>query len=161
MDNMGQSSTGMGTSTQSRIGSAMARAVLRVENYPRARKFYSETLGLKVQDIGSPGDMGGMGNGIVWMNDGQTAFEIYERPGMPAPQNTTLGFEVDPNEFDRTVEDLRSRGVHFEEYNIPEINLMTTNGVAEIGGSKVAWFLDTEGNILSVGSSDQIKSGRM
>ena len=81
---------------------------------------------------------------------------------MPAPQNTTLGFEVDPNEFDRTIEDLRTRRVHFEEYNIPEMNLRTENGIAVIGGSKIAWFLDTEGNILSVGSGcEQVMSHRM
>lgn len=46
----------------------------------------------------------------------------------------------------------RARGVVLEEYDIPEIGLRTVNGVAEFDGAKVAWFLDTERNIVSLGT---------
>ena len=65
---------------------------------------------------------------------------IYERPGMPAPQNTTLGFNLPPDQFDAVAADLRARGVTFEDYDIPEIGLKTVNGIAEFEGAKAAWF---------------------
>ena len=81
---------------------------------------------------------------------GGTMVSIYERPGMPAPQNTTLAFGVPPEKFDGVIDDLKSRGVVFEEYDMPEMGLKTVGGVAEVMGTKVAWFKDTEGNILNV-----------
>jgi predicted enzyme related to lactoylglutathione lyase len=122
----------------SRVG-----AVLRAEDYGRAMRFYRDVLGLDVDE--SPG---GTGSGMVRMADG-TGFMVYERPGMPAPQNTTLAFEV--ADVDATVAELRGRGVVFEEYDMPEMGLKTVNGVASMeDGSRVAWFKDTEGNIISL-----------
>ena len=46
------------------------------------------------------------------------------------------------------VEELRGKGVTFEEYDMP--GLKTENGVAELGGVKGAWFKDSEGNILAL-----------
>jgi hypothetical protein len=81
---------------------------------------------------------------------GGTAVMVYERPGLKAPENTTLGFGVAAAGFDALVAELRSRGVVFEEYDIPEMGLKTVNGVAELGGMKSAWFKDSEGNILNL-----------
>lgn len=79
-----------------------------------------------------------------------TMVSIYERPGMPAPENTTLGFGVPADKFDEVMADLRGKSVVFEDYDIPEIGLKTVNGVADFEGSKAAWFKDTEGNILNI-----------
>ncbi len=49
------------------------------------------------------------------------------------------------------MQDLRSRGVVFEEYDFP--GLKTVNGVAVMGDEKGAWFKDSEGNILSISQS--------
>jgi hypothetical protein len=38
----------------------------------------------------------------------------------------------------------------FEEYDMAAMGLKTVGGVAEVMGTKVAWFKDTEGNILNV-----------
>lgn len=38
----------------------------------------------------------------------------------------------------------------FEQYDLPAIGLKTVDGIAEMGGCQVAWFKDTEGNILNV-----------
>jgi hypothetical protein len=67
-----------------------------------------------------------------------------------APENTTLGFAVSADGFDALMADLRSKGVVFEEYDLPEMGLKTVNGVAEIAGMKSAWFKDSEGNILNL-----------
>jgi hypothetical protein len=52
------------------------------------------------------------------------------------------------SDFDGVVDDLRSRGVTFEEYNSPPV--VTENGVATIGGVKSAWFKDPDGNLLGI-----------
>ena len=52
----------------------------------------------------------------------------------------TLGFKA--------IEDLKSRGVKFEDYDFPDFK--TVNGIAEIEGFRGGWFKDTEGNVLAV-----------
>ena len=55
------------------------------------------------------------------------------------------------------VNTLRSRGVVFEEYDLP--GLKTVNGIAEIEGNypskgraeRAAWFKDSEGNLMGIG----------
>jgi predicted enzyme related to lactoylglutathione lyase len=47
------------------------------------------------------------------------------------------------------VEEMRGRGVEFEEYDTPETR--TENGVARMpGGGEAAWFKDSEGNLVGV-----------
>jgi hypothetical protein len=43
---------------------------------------------------------------------------------------------------------LRSAGVAFEEYDLP--GFKTTDGVGEIDGLRVAFFKDSEGNIIGL-----------
>jgi predicted enzyme related to lactoylglutathione lyase len=46
------------------------------------------------------------------------------------------------------VDDLRSRGIRIEEYREPDP--VTTDGVADMGHSWAAWFVDPSGNVLGV-----------
>ena len=46
------------------------------------------------------------------------------------------------------VEQMRGRGVQFEEYDAP--GLKTVGGIADFGSERVAWFRDPDGNILSI-----------
>jgi hypothetical protein len=47
------------------------------------------------------------------------------------------------------VEEMRGRGVEFEEYDTPETR--TENGIARMpGGGEAAWFKDSEGNLVGV-----------
>ena len=126
------------------LSNAPAVAVLRAEDLGRARKFYSEKLGLAENTALSDAGMAFFSAG------GGTTFTIYARPGIPAPANTTLAFPVSADAFDATAEELRSRGVMFEEYDLPDMGLKTVNGVAEMGGTKSAWFKDSEGNIINL-----------
>ncbi len=127
------------------LGDYPAAAVLRAEDLARAKKFYADVLGLTPRDEG-PG-----GEGMFEAGDGSMVL-IYERPGMPAPQNTTLGFNLPADQFDAVVAELRTRGVTFEDYDVPEIGLKTVNGIAEFEGTKAAWFKDTEDNIVNIAS---------
>jgi len=126
------------------LGDFPAAAVLRVESLERAKRFYVEVLGLKEQAIPGPAPQA-----MLMTGDG-SAVLIYERPGMSAPLNTTLGFSIPADKFDDVVTELRGKGVAFEEYDIPEMGLMTVNGVAVVDGNKAAWIKDSEGNIISL-----------
>lgn len=121
-------------------------AVVRANDFDRAREFYTRVLGLEERDVSALTREGAFAAGRG------TTLTIYEHPGLPASENTTLGFGVPAERFDDVIEDLRSRGVAFEEYDIPEIDLKTENGVASLGGAKVAWFRDSEDNIVSIGT---------
>jgi predicted enzyme related to lactoylglutathione lyase len=128
------------------LGDYPAAAVLRAEDIVRAKKFYSDVLGLKPGELSGP-----MSEGMAMFTAGDGSMVmIYERPGMPAPQNTALGFGIPADKFDELAADLRARGVSFEDYDLPEIGLKTTNGIAEFEGTKAAWFKDSEDNIVNI-----------
>jgi predicted enzyme related to lactoylglutathione lyase len=130
------------------LGNYPAAAVLRAEDLVRANKFYTDVLGLKPRDVPGPA---GEGMDMFTAGDG-TMVMVYERPGMPAPQNTALGFGIPADKFDEVAADLRARGVTFEDYDLPDIGLKTVNGIAEFEGFKAAWFKDSEGNIVNIAS---------
>ena len=129
------------------LADTMVCGVVRAESYERAKKFYTDGLGLK-QGQEFPGPNGGG----MFEAAGGTMLMVYERPGSSAPETTVLGFGVAPDKFDTTMSELRSKGVTFEDYDIPEMGLKTTDGVADMGGMSSAWFKDSEGNILNLAS---------
>jgi catechol 2,3-dioxygenase-like lactoylglutathione lyase family enzyme len=97
-------------------------AMLPVVDMPRARKFYEETL----------------------FEVAGERFALYPRPTPTRADHTALSFEVD--DLDGEMSTLRTRGVRFEEYDMP--GLKTSNGVCELAAERAAWFRDPEGNIL-------------
>jgi len=127
------------------LGDFPVAGVIRADDYARAAQFYTEVLGFTL--VRSPQ---GTGDAGMFAAGAGTMVSIYERPGMPAPQNTTLAFGVTPERFDDVIAGLKSKGVVFEDYDMPEMGLKTVAGVAEMLGTKAAWFKDTEGNILNI-----------
>jgi catechol 2,3-dioxygenase-like lactoylglutathione lyase family enzyme len=113
--------------------------VLPAADLARATAFYRETLGLTVAFEAEGGVAFTAGNG--------TMLFIYPH-GATKAEHTVAGFMVD--DLDSTVAGLRAKGVAFEEYDMP--GLKTVDGIADAGGTKAAWFKDSEGNILSIGS---------
>jgi predicted enzyme related to lactoylglutathione lyase len=127
------------------LAEAMVCGVVRAESYDRAKKFYTQVLGLGLaQEIpgANPGGLFTAGKGTMLM--------VYQNPKLKAPENTTLGFGVAAERFDALISELRANGVVLEDYDIPEMGLKTEGGIAEMDGQKSAWFKDTEGNILNV-----------
>jgi catechol 2,3-dioxygenase-like lactoylglutathione lyase family enzyme len=120
------------------IESATAHATIAVTDIDRAKKFYGEILGFKVQDDRSDGVTYQTGNG--W-------FLVYPSQFAGTNKATYMSFEV--KNLEAAVKELRDRGIVFEEYDMP--GLKTVDGIAEIQGVKGAWFKDPDGNILSVG----------
>lgn len=127
----------MSPTTASRVSTAEAIGVLPAEDLARARAFYEGTLGFEILD---------MGEGQFGVQAGKgSRFLVYERARTVA-EHTALGLVVD--DLAATMAEMRSSGVTFEEYDMP--GLKTVDGVAEFSGGKSAWFVDPEGNIISL-----------
>jgi catechol 2,3-dioxygenase-like lactoylglutathione lyase family enzyme len=103
----------------------------------RTRRFYEDVLGAQAV-MEDPG-------GIIYTS-GDSNFSIYPTEFAGMAQHTLAAFLV--QDVEAAVADLRAKGVTFEEYDLPGVK--TVNGIAELGGTRGAWFKDPEGNILSV-----------
>lgn len=123
------------------LGNFPMAAVVPVVDLERAKVFYGKTLGLKQKEVMETGS-------VLFEAGAGTMITIYQRPKPTRADHTVAGFMVD--DIEKVTAGLRSRGVTFEEYDIPEMNLKTVNGVAALGKDKGAWFKDPEGNILSI-----------
>jgi catechol 2,3-dioxygenase-like lactoylglutathione lyase family enzyme len=120
---------------------------LPAQDLERARRFYSEKLGLEPAEE-RPG-------GLLYRCGG-TEFALFQSAGEPSGAHTQMAWEVD--DIEAVVEELRGRGVDFEEYDLP--GLTTVDGIAEVEGNypskggkgeRAAWFRDSEGNMLGMG----------
>jgi catechol 2,3-dioxygenase-like lactoylglutathione lyase family enzyme len=104
----------------------------------RARAFYAETLGLEAVEENPAG---------VLYKAGSAHVLVYPSEFAGSNKATAAMFTV--ADAVAAVEELRGKGVTFEEYDFP--GLKTENGIAVMpGGEKSAWFKDLEGNILSI-----------
>jgi len=120
------------------LADAPVSAGLPAVDIERAKAFYEGTLGLPlVQDL-EGALMFACGNG--------TMFFVYPSEFAGTNKATAAGFQVD--DIQAVMEELRGKGVTFEEYDMP--GLKTVDGIATLGPSKSAWFKDTEGNILAI-----------
>jgi catechol 2,3-dioxygenase-like lactoylglutathione lyase family enzyme len=117
-------------------------AVVPTTDLDRAREFYGSTLGLQDTGVASPG------REMIFRGGGGTTIEVYERPTAGDAEHTLVTWEVP--DVRATVDDLRGRGVRFEDYDQPEFR--TEDGVATAGDFQAAWFRDPDGNILCVHS---------
>jgi catechol 2,3-dioxygenase-like lactoylglutathione lyase family enzyme len=102
-----------------------------------ARRFYSEVLGLRLMED--------MPFALVFDAHG-TMLRIQKVEMLSPAGYTTLGWHV--GDIQEAVELLRKRGIVFERYpGLPqdEQGIWTTPA-----GSKIAWFTDPDGNILSL-----------
>jgi catechol 2,3-dioxygenase-like lactoylglutathione lyase family enzyme len=118
-----------------------------VRDLQRSRKFYAEKLGLEPSEE-RPG-------GLLY-RCGEGEFALFESTGAASGDHTQMGWEVE--DIEATVEQLRARGVEFEEYDFP--GLRTVNGIAEVEGNYpskggvgewAAWFRDVDGNLFGIG----------
>ena len=111
-----------------------------VNDIPKAKEFYGQTLGLDVSE-----DQG-MGLLSLRLAGGNTVI-IYPKPSHTPATFTILNFPV--GNVDEAVDALKKRGVRFEIYNEPDLKT-DEKGIMRGNGPTIAWFKDPAGNILSV-----------
>lgn len=116
--------------------------VLPAKDINRARDFYRDKLGLEPTTTVDE-------DNLVYRCGNGSGFLLYRTDNAGTAKNTQMGWAT--SDVEREVEELRGRGVVFEEYDLP--GLKTENGIATLPDlGKAAWFLDSEGNILNISS---------
>ena len=136
-------------------------AALPATNLERAKRFYSEKLGLAPESE-APGG--------IFFRSAQTHLLIFPSGETASGTHTQVAWEV--NDIESEVAALKARGVIFEEYNTPLLttinsvavtdpavnpltgrsdpHLQAVNKVASPELIKLAWFKDSEGNLLAL-----------
>ena len=118
------------------LGDTKAFSGFAVDDVPKAKEFYADTLGLRVSEE----------NGLLRLHLGSGAdVLVYPKPQHTPATYTVLNFPV--ADIDRAVDELTGRGVSFQRYEGFE---QDPKGVFRGGGPFIAWFTDPAGNILSV-----------
>ena len=108
-----------------------------VDDVPQAKRFYGETLGLRVSE----------GDDMLTLHiAGDRDTLVYPKPDHTPAVFTILNFPVD--DIDAAVDELTSRGVVFERYDLGEADDKGIYRGDE--GPPIAWFKDPAGNVLSV-----------
>jgi len=117
-----------------------------VDDIPRAKQFYGDTLGLKVSEEG-----GDEMRFLMLHIAGERAILVYPKADHTPASFTILNFPVE--DIEPAVDKLAGRGVSFERYEGTELET-GEKGIFRGGGPLIAWFKDPAGNVLSVIQTD-------
>ena len=104
----------------------------------RARAFYERKVGLVAKQA--------IAGGVVYECAAGSWIFLYQSSGAGTSQASQAFWQV--KDVEAEVAALRARGVVFEDYDMP--GFKTVNGIFTGGGSKAAWFKDSEGNIMAL-----------
>jgi catechol 2,3-dioxygenase-like lactoylglutathione lyase family enzyme len=121
------------------LADSQAFSGFAVPDIEAARRFYGDTLGLRVE---VNQEMGGM---LTLHLGGGTDVMVYPKPDHTPATYTVLNFPV--GDVDRAVDELAAKGVQFERYDGFD---QDEKGIARGMGPAIAWFTDPAGNVLSV-----------
>src|SRR5713226_6496327 len=103
----------------------------------RARQFYEEKLGLT--------PVAELPTRLVYECGGSSFALVPSESAGKAPYSLMTWYVDD---LAKEMATLRAQGVTFEEYDWP--GLKTVNGIADLEGTQLAWFKDSEGNLLAL-----------
>ncbi len=104
-----------------------------------SRTFYHDTLGLEILREDE-------GDRIVFRCGGGTQLVVTHSTVGTADIQTQMAWRV--ADLRAALADLRARGVRIEEYKAPDP--VTVDGIADMGHSWAAWFMDPSQNVLAV-----------
>jgi len=110
---------------------------LLTKDYDKARAFYVGHLGFEFVSLDQF---------ALVIEAGKSMIRIVKVPTFTPLQSTVLGWQVEDIEV--IVDWLAKRGVEFAKY--PFVQDKERGIWTAPGGSKVAWFKDPDGNVLSV-----------
>ena len=113
-------------------------AMLAAADIGRAKAWYADKLGFVPRREF---------DGLLNYTSGPTRFSVYETPSAGTARNTVAVWRVD--DLRAEVALLRSHGVVFEDVDLGDAQ--TTDGIlTDDDGDMLAWFTDSEGNILGI-----------
>jgi catechol 2,3-dioxygenase-like lactoylglutathione lyase family enzyme len=113
--------------------------MLAVKDIARARRFYTDTMGLQEDREAT--------EGILQFRAGDTVFMVYPSQYAGTNKATALTWVVG-DQLEQVVEALRRKGVAFEHYELPDT--VRKGDIHESGSIRNAWFKDPDGNIHAV-----------
>src|SRR3979409_1053652 len=127
------------------MNAAGITAALPAQDLERAKNFYVEKVGLQALESrfleASNGQVG------LSVGDGTNRLFVYPARARWWGEFTQAVIQV--TDVRAAVEQMRGRGVEFEEYDTPETR--TEGGIARMpGGGEGAWFKDSEGKLVGV-----------
>jgi catechol 2,3-dioxygenase-like lactoylglutathione lyase family enzyme len=119
-----------------------ARIATRIpaQDLERARRFYSEKLGLEPVEE-RPG-------GLLY-RCASGDFALFESAGASPGTFTQMAFEVD--DLETVVADLRARGLEFEYEGVAEVEGHYPSKGGR--GERAVWFRDSENNMMGIGQA--------
>ena len=113
--------------------------ILLSRDLAASRTFYHDTLGLEILRE-DPGDR------IVFRCGAGTQLAVTLSTVGTSDIQTQMAWRVP--DVRAAIADLRARGVRIEEYQAPDP--VTVDGIADMGHSWAAWFVDPDRNVLAV-----------
>jgi catechol 2,3-dioxygenase-like lactoylglutathione lyase family enzyme len=119
---------------------AKAFGSFAVDDLAAARKFYGETLGLRVSEEDGP---------LMLYLAGDQRILVYPKSDHAPASFTILNFPVD--DIHHAVDELTARGVPIQRY---EDLASDDRGIYRGERHSIAWFTDPAGNVLSVVQED-------
>lgn len=128
------------------LGAFPVYPVLPASDIDRARTWYQEKLGM------TPKIDEGFG---MWYECGEgTWLLVYPTEAAGTAQNTQAHFQV--TDIEQVMDDLRGRGVTFEEYDFEPFSQMHKGGgLYEYEGYKTVFLKDSEGNTIEIAQQPQ------
>lgn len=121
------------------LSSAPVYPTLAVKDMDAATAFWVDKLGFRVRESTPDG-------GVVLEAGEGSRLSLY--PSQFAGTNKATACAFDVTDIEQSVRDLRTRGIEFEEYDLPQMK--TVNGIASTDDGRGAWFTDPDGNIIGV-----------
>jgi len=121
------------------LGDHLVFPILLSMDLDASRAFYHDTLGLDILREDE-------GDRIVFRCGAGSQLVVTLSTTGTSDTQTQLAWRVP--DIQAALADLRARGVRIEEYVAPDP--VTTDGVADMGHSWAAWFLDPSRNVLAV-----------
>ena len=121
------------------LGEFLVFPILLSKDLDATRHFYHDVLGLEIarEDVDDR---------IVFRCGAGSQLVVTKSTIGTSDTQTQLAWRVP--DIRAAIDDLRSRGVRIEEYEAPDP--VTTDGVADMGHSWAAWFIDPSNNVLAV-----------
>ena len=113
--------------------------ILLSKDLDASRSFYHDTLGLEILREDE-------GDRIVFRCGGGTQLAVTLSTIGTSDTQTQIAWRVP--DIHVALADLRAQGVRIEEYAAPDP--ATVDGIADMGHSWAAWFVDPSENVLAV-----------
>jgi catechol 2,3-dioxygenase-like lactoylglutathione lyase family enzyme len=123
----------------SMLGDNLVFPILLSTDLDASRTFYRDVLGLEIAREDE-------GDRIVFRSGGGSQLAVTLSTVGTSDTQTQAAWRVP--DIHAAVAELRGRGVRIEEYVAPDP--VTVDGIADMGHSWAAWFIDPSRNVLAV-----------